>query len=65
MKMFVAALDFECVWVPEVIKGCRVDLLSEHISYSWVGEDVRVEQSQTQSQQPEAQQIYKHINLHP
>lgn len=43
------------MFVPEVVEGCRVDLLSEHISYSCIGEDVRVEQRQTQSQQPEAQ----------
>lgn len=37
------------MFVPEVVEGCRVDLLSEHISYSCIGEDVRVEQRQTQS----------------
>lgn len=52
----------ECVWVPEVIKGCRIDLLSEHISYSCICEDVRVKQSQTQSQQPEGQKNTTTIN---
>lgn len=45
----------ECMWVPEVIKRRRIDLLSEHISYSCMGENIRVEQGQTQSQQPETQ----------
>lgn len=40
------------VLVPEVIKGGRVDLLSENVSYSWICDNVRVEQSQAQSQQP-------------
>lgn len=45
----------DCTRVPEVIKRRRIDLLSEHISYSCVGENIRVKQSQTQSQQPKTQ----------
>ena len=50
------------VVVPEVIEGCRINLLSEHVSYSWVGDDVRVKQRQTQSQQPIAERNPLFIN---
>lgn len=49
--------------VPEVIKGCGINLFSEHISYGGIGDNIGVEQSQTQSQQPAGQRNV-HITIH-